>query len=159
VLEEIFRVAAIKKLTILSHSQGSQIAIDALWYPQALDRVDRQLSVKANPQNGINLVTMGAPFTHLYQHYFPFRYPLLFTFDSATREPKPNADGWPHSGLATLVNNWLNLYRVDDYVGTFIDGKRDGMFPKNEEVGVGGHIGYWEQQEVIEKVSRLLPGL
>jgi hypothetical protein len=139
VLDEVLQMGNVTHLTIVAHSQGTMIAIDVLWFTWAANRL-----------HGIevDLVTMGSPFTHLYQYYFPNRYPPLF-IDGGLN------DQWG-SHLTTTVKSWLNIYRVDDFVGTHIDG--NGTFPTNVCIAAGGHTGYWHQREALEAMRECLPG-
>lgn len=116
------------------------IAIDVLWLEWAANRL-RGIDV--------DLVTMGSPFTHLYQHYFPDRYPPLFDGSDLNRR-----DWGTH--LPSTVQRWLNIYRVDDFVGTHIDGSEG--FPTNICIPAGGHTGYWRQREALCAISACLPG-
>ena len=105
VLQEVLELGNVTYLTVVSHSQGTVIAIDVLWF----DWAERLLEGKQ-----VNLVTMGSPFTHLYQHYFPLRYPELFLngkFNSSKET------GW--GLLSHTVSSWWNVFRVDDFVGTY----------------------------------------
>ncbi len=58
------------RITVIAHSQGSMVTVDALtqivsaeWFRPYIGRMR------------IDVVTVGSPLTHLYQHYFPFDYP------------------------------------------------------------------------------------
>ncbi len=127
------------ELIIVSHSQGTVISIEALNDPEldCLHQFSR-----------VTLVTMGSPFTNLYQHYFPHYYPPL---DSAYWNP-----------LQARVNHWVNIYRIDDPVGTeivfpesyLINGTKenDRWQPKgshNFSLGCRGHGHYWNDREVL----------
>jgi hypothetical protein len=131
----------VTRLTILAHSQGTVIALDVLWLEWARN-------VLAGCK--VNFITMGSPITHLYQHYFPCRYPALFT--GGKLSPK-----WGH-WLDTTVSEWLNVYRLDDYIGKEVSG-RDG-FPANVPSTVGGHTGYWGDKAVGDLLRKegVLPG-
>ena len=118
------------------------IAIDVLWLEWARRRL-------AGVQ--VDLVTMGSPFTHLYQYYFPNRYPPLFVGNNL------HTQEWG-SDLDSTVNCWLNIYRVDDFVGTHIDGRGLGTFPSNRCIPADGHTGYWHQREALQAMSECLPG-
>jgi hypothetical protein len=136
VLQEVLAPGDVTHLTVVAHSQGTMIAIDVLW----LTWTRRLLE---NVQ--VRLVTMGSPFTHLYQHYFPARYPPLFA----------SHDAWG-VGLAATLKAWINIYRIDDYIGTWVDG-RDG-FPENHPTPTpGGHINYWSDPEALEIMAPYLP--
>ncbi len=156
VLDTTLGFQDISHLTIISHSQGTMIAIDAFsminceveqkcMLPNRLDQLDQ-----------FHFVTMGSPFTHLYQHYFPFRYP-----DLAHNQ-------W--TGLKSTLRQWVNVFRIDDYIGTHVtpdpDWKTTNPITGNQEpallnvpIDKGGHVGYWRQPDVFqfEPVKRALP--
>jgi hypothetical protein len=156
VLLEVLKMGNVDRLTVISHSQGSVIAVDVLWY----DWTHRVLKEEARHLPQVSLVTMGSPLSHLYQHYFPERYPPFFT------NGKFNSEKWGR--LNETLKHWLNIYRVDDYVGTHVDWdgaetKNDpatGAIFENRVIAPGGHMGYWMQEEVMEIIRQrqLLPG-
>lgn len=144
------------ELVVVSHSQGTMVAIDTLndadltWLNQAFSKV--------------TLITMGSPFSHLYQHYFRHLYPSL---------------SHPHwQSLRAHVDEWLNVYRVDDFVGTRIDfapaialerSEADfggsssihvmepaRMRMRNLGVGPRGHQGYWCDRDVLEIIRPVI---
>jgi hypothetical protein len=136
-------------LTVVAHSQGTVVAVDVLSLG-ALDAKQRQdLQQRLGQLRQLDLVTMGSPFTHLYQHYFPERYPPL------------SHASW--DGLRQCVRRWLNVYRVDDFIGTFIEGSGSTTWPgepQNFPLPAGGHTGYWRQPEVLAllREQNTLPG-
>ena len=154
VLEEITKDGNASHLTVVSHSQGAALAVDVLWYNWTASLLRKKKVVH------LYLITMGCPFTHLYQKYFPDRYPALF------KSGKFNDDdtGWGWGKLYETFESrkpnskWINLYRVDDPIGTHIDGDDMGTFPFNFILPFGGHIGYWRDPDVIKKMKDLLPG-
>lgn len=94
---------------------------------------------------------------HVYQHYFNHIYPRL------------NQPFW--SQLRKQTDRWINIYRIDDYVGREID------FPKefevaadergslhhvamysNHPVGPRGHQSYWSDREVLRILQHELFG-
>jgi hypothetical protein len=158
VLQEIlFRIdGQVSDFTIVAHSQGSMIAINTLW----LAWTHRLL--KQNPRHPdikVRFVTMGSPFTYLYQHYYPARYPNLFDIHGhMNRSWVPKTQVWLEDmTLDKTVQEWLNLYRVDDFVGTKIQGGSPN-FPENAHVGAGGHTYYWHQAEVLARLGPFMPG-
>lgn len=154
-VEELFQLAHIEGLTIVAHSQGTQIAIDVLWYREANQRLKTLLhAAHPDAEPGINLVTMGSPFTHLYQYYFPARYPPLFSFASGRMDL--DAHKWGNT-LDRTVGPWLNLYHLDDYVGRQVNGRANDTFPQNRLIPGSGHTGYWDQQEVLNNLRPYLP--
>ena len=126
----------------MAHSQGTIVALDALAEDDAgdffktLDRCD--------------LVTMGSPFHHFYQHYFPNEYPPL------------SDQKWDR--LRQRVEHWYNIFRIDDYVGTAIAPRRgapggaesepDGNWLEDIPVDSEGHTGYWSDRQVLEELDR-----
>ncbi len=108
------------RLDIVSHSQGTVIALDVLrrhgarWGRMA-NGTPRQLT----------LVTMGSPWRHIYHQYFPARFAV----------PPP---------LPPQVAAWTNIFRVDDFIGTHVRDTPDGEIA----VGPGGHTNYWTDAEV-----------
>ncbi len=128
VASHLLQSEGVNQLVIVAHSQGTVVAIDELCRssgPQDLDRIP------------LTLVTMGSPVTHLYQYYDPVGYP-----------------SWPASRWDAFfrhVNRWLNLYRIDDFVGTRIDPPSawTGEF-KQQAVGAGGHTDYWTDRRVLQ---------
>lgn len=143
VLDEVLQLGDVKRLTVVAHSQGTMIAIDVLWLEWAFNRLKGI---------DVDLVTMGCPFTHLYQYYFPHRYPPLF--DGNTLDTTK----WEGSRLDSTVQRWLNIYRIDDFVGTHVDGNESGTFPVNTCIRAGGHTGYWHQCEALVAMRSYLPG-
>jgi hypothetical protein len=108
------------------HSQGSVIAYDFL----TSDTGTCQKLLAARP----HLVTFGSPLGHLYQFYFK-EYAALHADIRALR-PK--------------LASWVNLFRVDDYVGRDISDP-DG-FVQNIVMPAGGHIDYWKEKKLAEAV-------
>lgn len=140
VLQEVLAPGGVTHLTVVAHSQGTMIAIDVLWLGWT-----RRLLEGVN----VGLVTMGSPFTHLYQHYFPERYPPLFASDD------PETPSWGE-GLAATVDAWINIYRIDDYIGTRVDGRKG--FPENHPTSTpGGHMNYWSDPEALKAMAPYLP--
>jgi len=78
----------------------------------------------------VTVITFGSPITHVYQRYFPLLY-------------KPFSEK-PH--MVDLSRDsrirWINVYRIDDFVGTYIENSIPD-FPINVPVPAGGHTNYW----------------
>lgn len=142
-------------LTIISHSQGTMIGIEVLNDPE-LAWLNRTFC-------SVRLVTMGSPFSHIYQHYFGHLYPDL-----------SHAAWLP---LRSRLARWVNIYRRDDFVGTRIDfpiperadaepaagpvtlGVDSQCVCTNHPVGLRGHMNYWSDREVLAVLqSELLQG-
>ena len=140
------------ELVIVSHSQGTMAAIETI--------NDKDLDWLNNSFGSVTLVTMGSPFSHLYQHYFAHCYPKL-------DEPF-----WVY--LNQRVDRWVNVFRVDDYVGNEIDFPEPLRFGneqpsttgtqacitqmrcKNIPVGPRGHVNYWSDREVLKHLRQEL---
>ena len=106
-------------LVIISHSQGTVISIEAI--------KAKALSCMSNDRCA--LVTMGSPYSHIYQHCFASDFTQPTDFDE-------------HLG------SWLNIFRIDDFVGTTVTSHTTD-WPKNEPVNPKGHTGYWTDSEVL----------
>ncbi len=119
-------------LTIISHSQGSMIAIEVI--------NDDELSWVKEKFSKVNFITMGSPFHHIYQQYFHHFYPPL------------DHEQWKN--LRDRVSRWLNIFRIDDFVGTEIEfpdalpQARDGTW-SNHAVDPYGHMFYWRDRQVL----------
>jgi hypothetical protein len=144
---KVFDFGEVTHLTIIAHKQGTVIAVDVLSL-SGLDQATRDdISDKLGNLQGFHLITMGSPLTHLYQHYFPGRYP---SFTSPV---------W--NGFRDQIRNWVNIYRIDDYVGTHVEVNAAWPHqPQNRPITAGGHTGYWELEEVFRHadVRQALPG-
>ncbi len=140
------------ELIIVSHSQGTMVAIESL--------NNEDLAWLNNCFKSVTLVTMGSPFQHLYQHYFKHCYPAL------------DQPFW--SSLRRRIDCWVNICRIDDFVGhrlefpeirtlsnTATDMEAEGAFYSptfysNHAVGPRGHTCYWSDREVLEILRRHL---
>jgi hypothetical protein len=136
VLGELLHSHQPTNLAVIAHSQGTVVAIDVLRQKEWAAALDGLATV--------TLVTLGTPLSHIYQYYFPEQYPAL-------------ADNhWQH--LRASVDHWVNVFRLDDFVGTDVPGG-EGAWPENRHVGYGGHAHYWQQAEVLKIIAEKLPGL
>jgi len=124
-------------LTILSHSQGSMIAIEVF--------NDEELSWVNTKFKQVNFITMGSPFHHIYQQYFQHLYPPL--------------DDKLWNNLRSRVSRWLNIFRIDDFVGTEIDFPatlpqvQSGDYT-NHAVERKGHMHYWCDRQVLSIIRQ-----
>lgn len=136
------------ELVLLSHSQGTVIAIDVL-------RRDGPAWLRAMGAGGrIKLVTMGAPYTHLYNRYFPTSFPA----HRQRAHLGPAAQGG-------VLSVWVNFLRVDDFVGTHVDAARNlpagadpplHFWPREIAVPARGHTGYWIDEDVAPHLAAFL---
>ncbi len=124
-------------LTIVSHSQGTMIAIEVL--------NDDELAWVNQKFRQVNFITMGSPFHHIYQQYFQHFYPALDD---------------PHwNNLRSRVSRWLNIFRIDDFVGTEI--QFPSLLPQvqsgdytNHAVERKGHMLYWCDRQVLSIIRQ-----
>ena len=143
-------------LLLVAHSQGTIDVIETL--------NDPELDWLRNSFGKITLVTMGSPASHLYQHYFGHFYPHF------------SDQFW--GTLHQHVDRWVNIFRVDDFVGLDIDfghppkhndpsqilsiathsTSPESLLPKcsNHPVGPRGHTNYWADTEVLEVLKKEL---
>ena len=124
------------RLNILSHSQGTLITAEVLNRPE-LDWIRDKFSE-------VNLVTMGSPIHHLYQYYFPHVYP-----------PIENEKWQPLRGR---IDRWVNIFRIDDFVGTEIPFGEISGWPNcpqcsNHPVESAGHLWYWTDKQVLRVLA------
>lgn len=123
------------EVVIVSHSQGTVIKVEAL----RGGRLHTHLKAEGVKEYDIDLVTMGSHTSHLYGFYFTKEFDL-----KSTEPSKDVTDG---------INKWVNIYRVDDFVGTEVEGP-NSSFPINEWVPAKGHTGYWTDDSVLRHLKR-----
>jgi hypothetical protein len=123
-----------KRIVVLSHSQGTTIALAGL----GLMKVDGALRTPTFGGVQVDLVTMGSPVDHLYRYYMRTRYSLP-----------------PDAGPRGM--RWINVYRIDDFIGTRIDTATSGH-PMNLAVDPRGHTDYWRDREVLEHLVPFVLG-
>ncbi len=138
-MQRLIRAERPDAICVISHSQGTVIALDLL-----AERGAHWRDAAGRPVPLV-LVTMGSPYTHLYNTYFP----ASFVPAHSRRGLLPETQG---GNLAA----WTNIFRTDDFVGTHIDTTRDdGMpnagrgWPEERPVPPNGHTGYWLDRKVI----------
>ena len=136
------------ELVIVSHSQGTMVAIEVL--------NDPEMAWLSGSFSHTSLLTMGSPITYLYQTYFGHLYPSL------------NSPQWDN--LRTRVDRWVNLFRIDDFVGQQVEFPVKGrtllatpMLAKDNSatvqsctdhpLGCRGHTNYWEDVEAIAVIK------
>jgi len=123
------------EVVIISHSQGTVISVEAL----RGGRLRAQMQAAGLKPINIGLVTMGSPTSHLYGFYFSKEFCL-----KSTRPSHDVQDG---------ISSWLNIYRLDDFVGMEVEGPTPG-FPINEWVPALGHTNYWTDDCVIRHLKK-----
>lgn len=118
------------RLVIISHSQGTVVAIDVL-------NSEGLRYLEMMPEGGaISLATMGSPYTHVHNHYFTRAFADI---DEMANIAPVNRGG--------ILSDWLNIFRIDDFVGTHID--PTGTWPREKAVPANGHTYYWVDEKVF----------
>lgn len=117
----------------LAHSQGAIVVYDYL-----RDNGPAYTELGDAPPA---LLTFGSPLGSIYQKYF---------HEYAASKPVP-------LGIAARLKCWINLYRVDDYIGGRVTAP-SGLRVDNHVMGPGGHTGYWREPDVAEALDAILTG-
>ena len=117
----------------LAHSQGAIVAYDYLR--------DNGPTYAELGDAAPALLTFGSPLGSIYQKYF---------HEYAASRPVP-------LGIAARLKCWINLYRVDDYIGGRVTAP-SGLRVDNHVMGPGGHTGYWTEPDVAEALDAILTG-
>ena len=139
------------EVVLVAHSQGTMIALAAIAEHGAT------WSGPPGRTRRLTLVTMGSPYRHLYRHYFPQAWPS----HRAVPALRPvEQDG--------LLDDWLNIFRIDDFVGTQIDPPGDPAppwprpalarltWPAEHPVPPNGHTNYWLDPAVFAPLAAAL---
>lgn len=124
------------EVILIAHSQGTVIALDVLRSDGARWR---------EGLGALSLVTMGSPATHLYTHYFPSGFP------DYTKHPQlqPRDAGG-------ILDGWVNIFRVNDFVGTHIASDPASNWPREIPVPARGHTNYWIDRHVIRFLRTII---
>jgi hypothetical protein len=122
------------RIIFLAHSQGSVVIYDYL--KGAADYANNEVS-GTKPF----VITFGSPLGHLYQRYFR---------EYAGLEPSLER-------LSRCTGRWINLYRIDDYIGVWL-GEIDGDSVENCPMDPGGHVDYWREKTLAETIIRIVAG-
>jgi hypothetical protein len=120
-------------VVFLSHSQGAVVVYDYLR--------DNGPAYTELGDAAPALLTFGSPLGTIYQKYF---------HEYAASRPVP-------LGIAARLKCWINLYRVDDYIGGRVIAP-SGLRVDNHVMGPGGHTGYWSEPDVSEALDAILTG-
>ena len=145
-VRRLIRQEAPDSLCVLSHSQGTVIAMDVL------AREGPGWKKASDKDMAITLITMGSPYTHIYNTYFPSGFP-----------PPQNRPALRRTAAGGVLDAWVNIFRIDDFVGTHIDTDRNKGkpntgtgWPEERPVLPGGHTGYWVDRKVIPILQKVI---
>lgn len=119
------------RVVFLAHSQGSVVIFDYL----------REAGKIAGPTlapDKTDIITFGSPLGHIYQHYFQEYAGLAPELERMCRR----------------TNRWINLYRIDDYIGVWI-GSPGGAID-NRAMDPGGHIDYWHEEKLAAAILEVI---
>ncbi|MGI9410094.1 MAG: hypothetical protein ACR2OV_08470, partial [Hyphomicrobiaceae bacterium] len=114
------------RTVMVGHSLGTMIAIDILGSPEAKD----------DTTGKVELVTLGSPYSAVFNHYFPHM------FAPARIE------------LFTSVERWTNIYRENDYVGTNLTDGDCGVAEVAQPPF--GHLEYFSDDGVVREIAAIL---
>ena len=135
VLDRTFRDAGCTDVIFLAHSQGSVVVYDYL----------RNAS-SGYPELGgakASFISCGSPLGSIYQTYF-YEYGRGNPAAEATRID---------------VKRWVNLYRVDDYIGGAVVGPAGIEFSnKILSPGEHRHMYYWNEDAVADALDAFITG-
>lgn len=143
-------------LAIVAHSQGTVVAIDVIDEEGA-----RWLA--AMPEGGrLLLVTMGSPYRHLHHHYFASSFPSHLDRPALHRRDEDQV--WSEDKNPGVLSRWVNIFRIDDFVGTHIDMPQPSVgengarpsWPEERPVAPNGHTLYWVDDNVAPILREVL---
>ena len=141
VVQQVLERDLPQRVSVLAHSQGTMIALEALNAISIARKGDYPLNTPhlalgtKTAHLRFDLVTMGCPLHQLYKHYFQRKYDIV----------RPE-DSW--------LRSWINVYRADDFVGRAIEGPKRA-YPRNVEIAPRGHVNYWADRAVIRRIIGL----
>jgi hypothetical protein len=134
ILRDIWARFGDRRIAVIAHSLGTVIAIDAL---RGMTE-DNKMKDAA-----IDLVTMGSPYSNIFEYYFPHMFGRL------------------DQGEFPLVRSLTNIYRADDFVGTRLcvdSGAWEEGAVEQIAQPAKGHFGYFADHQVLRAYAeRLYP--
>lgn len=132
VLDALAKRGNYDKIVFLAHSQGSVVVYDYL-----RSTADSPGSTIAGTKPDV--ITFGSPLGHLYQHYFREYAGLGSSLEQ----------------LSKRTGRWINLYRIDDWIGVWV-GDIDGKRVENFAMQPGGHIDYWKEKTLAQAILQIV---
>ena len=133
VLQNFIEHQNYSEVIFIAHSQGSVIVYDYL-----RDNGPEYTELGGAPPA---LLTFGSPLGTIYQKYF---------HEYAVTKAVPY-------GMATRLKCWINLFRVDDYIGGRVHAP-PGLRVENRIMDIGGHTSYWTEPAVADALDAILLG-
>ncbi len=133
-LDTMVKNKGFDEVIFVAHSQGAVVAYDYL-----------RMNGPAYPElSGARpyMLSFGSPLGHIYQKYF---------YEYGTAGPAAL------SSLAGRLARWVNLYRVDDYIGSRVDGSASVAI-ENRALLSGGHTDYWREGALARALDDLIQG-
>ena len=100
-----------------------------------------QLNSQSGTIAGIkpDVITFGSPLGHLYQYYFREYAGLGSSLEQ----------------LSTCTGRWINLYRIDDWIGVWV-GDIGGKSVENFAMRPGGHVDYWKEKTLAKAILQIV---
>ncbi|MEM9029137.1 MAG: CoA transferase [Pseudomonadota bacterium] len=141
-IEDVVSDQDIHRLVFLAHSQGTVIMHDYLVNHDDLITRQHDADTRMRQLKSIDILTVGSPLQHLYSYYF-------HDYDRTYDDPSGS------QYLMRRVRTWTNMWRVDDPIG-----QRVTLMPGIENIGLppGGHLDYWSEPQVCQRVWDLVRG-
>lgn len=130
-LEKFVAKERFDEVIFVAHSQGSVVAYDFI----RAEAPDYPELGGAKP----SLISCGSPLGPVYQKYF-------YEYGPKDFMPAP---------MAGALSRWINLYRVDDYIGGRVEVAK-GLVIDNRVLPPGGHMDYWSEPAVAAAIDALL---
>lgn len=147
-------------VVVVSHSLGTLVAVQSLRSGDMHGALKAAPGTMALPQHnldgrmdeGVLLVTMGSPVRQLFHRYFatrPAQQPEEDELDKLDKEDIFFVGKETEKG----TRRWINIFRVDDYVGTFVFKQNlKHYYIENIAVPKKGHTGYWTDDLVTRHI-------
>ncbi len=121
----------------VAHSQGSVVAYDYL------HREHSETGSLAGAR--AQFLSFGSPLGHIYQKYFYEYVP----------------GGAASRTVSDRLERWINIYRVEDPIGGWVDAAEDAQI-ENRAIKTkgplmfGGHMNYWGDTQIVEALHGLI---
>lgn len=137
VIDKSIRDQKFDAVIFVAHSQGSVVAYDYL----QREHSETGTLGGARPQ----FLSFGSPLGHIYQKYF--------------YEYVPGGASW--RAVGERLERWVNIYRVEDPIGGWVDAP-EGTLIENRAIRTvgpaqfGGHMNYWSDPQIVAALHGLI---